>query len=101
MEKYTVKKIQVSTSTEGLGDLPAELYAETYEEMLKDYFGDIEVEVEVSDRFNQTEIDAEFTLAPLKDPEDKNLLELKALDEIQEEAGRILQDAFDAACSRA
>jgi len=91
----TVTNIKVTTSTEGLGDLPAELYAETCVEMLQGYFENVEVEVEVSDRYSSTQIE----LSPDEPSDDYEAY--KAWAEAKEQIGRILQDAFDAACSRA
>lgn len=88
-------KITVTTSTEGLGDLPASLYAETATEMLQHYFESVEVEIEVADRYNSTSIEIE----PSEPSED--YAAYKAWVEMKDLVGRILQDAFDAACSRA
>lgn len=88
-------KITVTTSTEGLGDLPANLYAETCTEMLQHYFEGVEVEVEVADRYSSTEIEIE----PAYTGDDYDTY--KAHQQCEEQVGRILQDAFDAACSRA
>ncbi len=90
-----ITKITVTTSTEGLGDLPADLYAETCTEMLEAYFEGVSVEVEVSGRYNSTSIE----IQPDEPSEDYE--EYRAWVDAKEQIGRILQDAFDAACSRA
>lgn len=94
---YTVEKIEINTSTEGLGGLPPEVYAETAEEMLRDYFEGAEIDLTVDDRYHSTEIFSEFEVE--ESPSGEGLALLMANDEIKEIVGQILQEAFDTACA--
>lgn len=99
---YKVKAIKITTSTEGLGGVPADLYATTAEEILEGYYEGATVEVEVADRYLETKMDVSLTLATVPaDKDDAELAEVKAEDDAREQIGRLLNDAFEAACSRA
>ena len=91
-----IKTITITTSTEGLGDLPEELYTETCEAMLKNHFPGAEIDFEASCRYMSTKIDVSMDGLELASVE-----ELMAHDKVTEEVGSILQDAFHAACSAA
>jgi hypothetical protein len=88
-----ITKIIVTTSTEGLDGVPADLYAETAEEIVGTFYEGAEVTVEVADRYLDTKIEIE--------PSEGDSYEAcKAYDETKDQIGRLLNEAFDAACAR-
>lgn len=96
----TITKITITTSTEGLNGIPADLYAATAEEIISNYFDGAEVEVEVEDRHLSTEIEIDYTETG-KRGEDWMEESLGFEWSTREQVGRLLNNAFDAACSRA
>lgn len=96
---FKVAKIEVTTSPDGLGDLPESLYVETAIEMIQNAYPGVEVEVVLREVF-QTRIELEIEETG---PREEDWMEERLGFECSEteDIGRILQEAFDAACSRA
>lgn len=93
-EMMKITRITITTSKDGLGDLPEPIYAETCIEMLQHYFEGAEIDLEVSDRYGSTAIEIE----PGEPSDDYEAYMVWV--ENREQIGRIMQDAFGVACSR-